>query len=676
MKVFSVFTKNGKVDIPIKDREVKEAVAIVKDPMKDLTEKVRELNDLSNKLVKVQGWADGNKIEKVTFKDVDGRETIIDKAWTEGKIGRGSQDAFGKAWTDEAREASAEARRTGGKGPATEGMINPITGKPFDPFKQDPFFHSQEEERQIRADRGETHIQEYEDGKPKPELTDIRSYKGKSKVGKAWTDEAREASAEARRAGARGPKATGEAAGIGGKEEPLPLADLLIPTEDDASSAQSEVSSGPAVSPNSPKVEAELENRRIGRTMVDQLGGNKFRVMTGANNFVLHDKAISFRIPQAKDGINHVKVTLTPEDTYDVDFTRIRGVEAKNVKSVKGIYADQLRDVFTNHTGLETSLGTMGKAVDGLRNLGGKVSKAWTDEAREASIEARRAKAGLKGPDAAKKITLLARVTNDGSLLGATDDLSGGWDDSFWPDSHDEGFEEGDVETKEINVSPELAQKLLVHGTSDQHFSDGYEARDAIDQETKKMDKVWTDEAREASAEARRAGAKGRPEPGKQYALTGGKDIPSIARGDTWAQSEVKPAGMAPGGKPAEARTPFDSFENRKPSGKRPFARHADWELKNMKHALSSMPLMNSEEENIRLADVEEELGARSKTKKSVDALRDLSGSVQRVRKGEPYNGEKLKQEMFDKEKKEHPEFTDEQIWQIVKDHLKEGKKD
>ena len=36
---------------------------------------------------------------------------------------------------------------------------------------------------------------------------------------------------------------------------------------------------------------------------------------------------------------------------------------------------------------------------------------------------------------------------------------------------------------------------------------------------------------------------KGKPEAGKIYALTGGHDTPSIASGNTWAESEVKDNG-------------------------------------------------------------------------------------------------------------------------------------
>ena len=36
---------------------------------------------------------------------------------------------------------------------------------------------------------------------------------------------------------------------------------------------------------------------------------------------------------------------------------------------------------------------------------------------------------------------------------------------------------------------------------------------------------------------------KGKPEAGKIYALTGGHDTPSIANGNTWAESEIKNGG-------------------------------------------------------------------------------------------------------------------------------------
>jgi len=92
--------------------------------------------------------------------------------------------------------------------------------------------------------------------------------------------------------------------------------------------------------------------------VLKQLGGNRFIAMTGAKNFVKNDKerSITFKIPKAKSGITHVKITLTSMDVYNVEFISVRGMKMKTVKQVKGIYNDQLQKIFTQYTGLYTSL--------------------------------------------------------------------------------------------------------------------------------------------------------------------------------------------------------------------------------------------------------------------------------------------------------------------------------
>ena len=63
------------------------------------------------------------------------------------------------------------------------------------------------------------------------------------------------------------------------------------------------------------------------------------------------------RIGKNSKGINHVKITLMlSDDTYKMDFGRIRKLDYKVVRSVTGVYADALRDVFTEVTGMYTSL--------------------------------------------------------------------------------------------------------------------------------------------------------------------------------------------------------------------------------------------------------------------------------------------------------------------------------
>lgn len=97
---------------------------------------------------------------------------------------------------------------------------------------------------------------------------------------------------------------------------------------------------------------------RAANTILAQLGGNRFTVMTGARSYVGSADTLSFKLPNrfANDGINGVRITLDASDTYTVDFYKIRGIKMTTVKSVSGVYADQLRALFTRVTGLDTSL--------------------------------------------------------------------------------------------------------------------------------------------------------------------------------------------------------------------------------------------------------------------------------------------------------------------------------
>ena len=73
MKVFTVFTKEGRVDVPIKENQTAEASQIMTNPLTNLADKVREMNSLSNQLTKSQLHDLSSQIEKVEFTDVDGR---------------------------------------------------------------------------------------------------------------------------------------------------------------------------------------------------------------------------------------------------------------------------------------------------------------------------------------------------------------------------------------------------------------------------------------------------------------------------------------------------------------------------------------------------------------------------------------------------------------------------
>lgn len=95
----------------------------------------------------------------------------------------------------------------------------------------------------------------------------------------------------------------------------------------------------------------------IATTIFQQIGGNKFRIMTGATAFVSGTNYLSFRFKMCKF-TNMLKIILMDDDTYRMEFYKYnqRKYEAVMVKEYNGIYCDQLQDIFTSVTGLYTHL--------------------------------------------------------------------------------------------------------------------------------------------------------------------------------------------------------------------------------------------------------------------------------------------------------------------------------
>lgn len=99
----------------------------------------------------------------------------------------------------------------------------------------------------------------------------------------------------------------------------------------------------------------------VAHTILKQLGGNRFITMTGAGDLVADANILSFKLPArfAKNGINYVQVKLEPSDLYTLAFFKFKDLKLTKVDAVYGLYANQLASVFTEKTGLHTSLGTM-----------------------------------------------------------------------------------------------------------------------------------------------------------------------------------------------------------------------------------------------------------------------------------------------------------------------------
>lgn len=99
----------------------------------------------------------------------------------------------------------------------------------------------------------------------------------------------------------------------------------------------------------------------VAQTILQQLGGQMFLRMTGAKHLLGDATSLHFQLPRdagfVKDGINHVKITLRSDDTYTLEFLKVRGTNVAEVAKDEMIHVDMLRQAFTERTGLQCSLG-------------------------------------------------------------------------------------------------------------------------------------------------------------------------------------------------------------------------------------------------------------------------------------------------------------------------------
>ena len=110
----------------------------------------------------------------------------------------------------------------------------------------------------------------------------------------------------------------------------------------------------------------------VAQTILEQLGGNKFVVMTGAKNFVADGNTLRMTLPKNMSKANRLYITLDADDTYTMRFFKFtpsklkvdhkKGIaefteeKTKEVKTYKGVYFDMLQELFTEVTGMYTHL--------------------------------------------------------------------------------------------------------------------------------------------------------------------------------------------------------------------------------------------------------------------------------------------------------------------------------
>ena len=95
----------------------------------------------------------------------------------------------------------------------------------------------------------------------------------------------------------------------------------------------------------------------VATEILRQMGGNRFIAMTGAKDFVGSKDSLMFALPRlAKNKANKVRVTLSDNDTYRVEFFRMKRFEFEKISEHSEVYCDMLPELFTTQTGLYTKL--------------------------------------------------------------------------------------------------------------------------------------------------------------------------------------------------------------------------------------------------------------------------------------------------------------------------------
>jgi len=85
-----------------------------------------------------------------------------------------------------------------------------------------------------------------------------------------------------------------------------------------------------------------------------QIGKRAFFMM-GAQHFTATPDSLTFKVRGSKL-VTHIRVKLLPSDTYEVTFSKVRGINIKTVAVVTDVYVDSLHAVISYNTGLALSL--------------------------------------------------------------------------------------------------------------------------------------------------------------------------------------------------------------------------------------------------------------------------------------------------------------------------------
>jgi hypothetical protein len=98
-----------------------------------------------------------------------------------------------------------------------------------------------------------------------------------------------------------------------------------------------------------------MESYNIAGTILQQLGGPRFAMMTGSKKFTANPAGVFFYVGRNSKGVNYCRIELV-SDLYNIEYGFIRSGRVTVKSTSEGVYADQLQADFTRNTGLDTHL--------------------------------------------------------------------------------------------------------------------------------------------------------------------------------------------------------------------------------------------------------------------------------------------------------------------------------
>lgn len=107
---------------------------------------------------------------------------------------------------------------------------------------------------------------------------------------------------------------------------------------------------------------------RVADIILEQLGGNKFIVMTGSKNLVSDKNTLRMTLAKNMSKANRLEIILQPDDLYTMRFYRYIAPRMNSktltfskekiteVAKYEGVFFDKLQEIFTQVTGMNTHL--------------------------------------------------------------------------------------------------------------------------------------------------------------------------------------------------------------------------------------------------------------------------------------------------------------------------------